>query len=258
MSTSRIRNCGRIYLKWLSTADYTLQQGDFIRRRQDGTGIWLLESSEYKTWSEARKATLFCPGIPGAGKTILTSVVVENLLDKAQQKPDIAVAYIYCDFNRQKEQQAEDLLGSLAQQITEQCQVLPDALKDLYQTYGERGSPSLKELSSAIASVVPLYSQVFVVMDAIDECQPSSRTKMLSVLFDLQKEHDINLFATCRPIPQIADSFSNAPTIKIRADATDVRLYLDGQMSDLPSFVQRSPDLQEQIRTSIIDVTDGM
>src|SRR6267154_535868 len=66
-------------LNWLTPIDYVSQQNDFITRRQKGTGTWLLDSIEYQSWRERKKQTLFCPGIPGAGKTILTSIVVEEL-----------------------------------------------------------------------------------------------------------------------------------------------------------------------------------
>ena len=65
-------------LDWLTPVDYGPQQTDNIRRRQPGTGQWLLDSAEYQTWLKTSKQTLFCPGIPGAGKTILTSIVIDR------------------------------------------------------------------------------------------------------------------------------------------------------------------------------------
>jgi hypothetical protein len=45
--------------------------------------------------------TLFCPGIPGGGKTILTSVVIDNLQRKFRKRKDVAsIAYLYCNFRR--------------------------------------------------------------------------------------------------------------------------------------------------------------
>src|SRR5438105_551348 len=55
-------------LDWLTPVDYGPQQTDHIRRRQPGTGQWLLDSPEFQTWLKTVKQTLFCPGIPGAGK----------------------------------------------------------------------------------------------------------------------------------------------------------------------------------------------
>ena len=64
----------KVILDWLSPNDYASQHRDVINRRQAGTGQWLLESAEYKTRLQLAKGTLFCPGIPGAGKTTLTAI----------------------------------------------------------------------------------------------------------------------------------------------------------------------------------------
>jgi hypothetical protein len=62
--------------------EYASQESDFINRRQDGTSQWLLDSAEFKAWLDIEKQTLFCPGIPGAGKMILTSIVVDELTER--------------------------------------------------------------------------------------------------------------------------------------------------------------------------------
>src|SRR5437016_1822632 len=86
------------------------QQSDFINRRQAETGQWLLDSPKFHLWLKADKQTLFCPGIPGAGKTILTSIVVDELTTRFGNDKSIGVAYIYCNFRRQDEQKIGDLL----------------------------------------------------------------------------------------------------------------------------------------------------
>lgn len=58
-------------LDWLTPVDYAPQQSEFINQRQAGTGQWLLGAKEFETWTETQKQTLFCHGIPGAGKRFL-------------------------------------------------------------------------------------------------------------------------------------------------------------------------------------------
>jgi hypothetical protein len=92
-------------LNWLTPIDYGPQQSDLNRKRQRGTGEWLLSSSEFQAWLGKSNQTLFCPG---AGKTIITSIVVEHLR-KEFQAADVGIAYVYCNFRRQREQKPEDL-----------------------------------------------------------------------------------------------------------------------------------------------------
>jgi hypothetical protein len=47
--------------------------------KQPGTGQWIFDSARYQGWLRSSKQTLFWSGIPGAGKRILTAMVVEDL-----------------------------------------------------------------------------------------------------------------------------------------------------------------------------------
>jgi hypothetical protein len=101
---------------------------------------------------------------------------------------------------------------------------------------------------------------VFIVIDALDECKSvdGCRTRFLSDIFSLQVKQGINLFATSRFIPEIAEKFEKSSSIEVRASAEDMQKYLDGQMILLPKFVVNSPPLQEEIKTKIIKAADGM
>ena len=108
----------RAVLDWLDPADYAPQQSDYIGRRQAGTGQWLLDTAEFQEWVESNRQTLFCPGIPGAGKTILTAIVIDDLTARFHGDQSIGIAYIYFNFRRQDEQKAERLLANLLKQLS--------------------------------------------------------------------------------------------------------------------------------------------
>ncbi|OCK74144.1 hypothetical protein K432DRAFT_430203, partial [Lepidopterella palustris CBS 459.81] len=247
-------------LEWLTPADYAPQQNDFLKQRQAGTGQWLLDSAEFKSWVETKKQTLFCPGIPGAGKTILTSVVVEELSIRSHSDNSIGVAYIYCNFKRQNEQTLEHLLASVLKQLVQARSTLPESVKSLYNRYkSKKTQPSVDDISTVLQSVAAEYSRVFIVIDALDECRAQGcRTQMLSKLSDLQTKCGTNLFATSRFIPEIIEQFKQGSSLEIRANARDVWGYIDGRISDLPSFVRNRQDLQQEIKTEIVKAVDGM
>ena len=248
-------------LNWLTQIDFVSQQNDFITRRQAGTGQWLLDSTEYQSWRETKKQTLFCPGIPGAGKTILTSIVVEELTTRFSNDPTIGIAYIYCNFRREDEQKIENLLASLLKQLAESQPSLPGTVTELYDLHKtKRTQPSLDEISRSLQVVTTLYSRVFIIVDALDECQilDGCRQRFLSSLFNLQAKCGANLFATSRPISSIEKEFEGNSKLEIRASEEDVRKYLNGHLFRLPGFVSRSPELQEEIKTDIVKAVDGM
>ena len=248
-------------LNWLTRIDYAPQQNDYIRRRQPGTGQWLLDSAEFQTWLYTSKQTLFCPGIPGAGKTILTSIVINDLYNKFQNDTTIGIAYIYCNFRRQDEQKLEELLASLLKELTRYQPSLLGVVKDLYDRHKDnRTRPSFDDISRALQSVASMYSRVFIVVDALDECQVSDdcRSRLLSEVFNLQTKAGANVFATTRFIPEITEKFEGSTTLKVHARDEDIRSYLDGHMKTLPSFVRGDPDLRGEIKTKIVGAVEGM
>ncbi|KFY32155.1 hypothetical protein V493_00461 [Pseudogymnoascus sp. VKM F-4281 (FW-2241)] len=248
-------------LNWLTPIDFATQQSDFISRRETGTGQWLLESTEFQAWVKTGQQALFCPGIPGAGKTILTSIVVDYLNANFQKDTNIGIAYLYCNFRRQNEQNAEGLLASLLKQLAQGLYPLPESVKSLYNSHEKnRTRPAFNELSSTLQSVAALYSRSFIVVDALDECQTSGgcRTKLLTEIFALQSKSRAGIFSTSRFIPEIEVQFKNGMRLEIQASDHDVQRYLDSHMSELPTCVLRNSELQGDIKAAIVNAVKGM
>jgi Cdc6-like AAA superfamily ATPase len=248
-------------LNWITPIDYGPQQTDYIERRQDGTGQWLLDSAQYQTWLNISKQTLFCPGNPGTGKTILTSVVIQELNARYFSDVAIGIAYIYFNFRQQDKQNVNDLLASLLKQLAESQPSLPKSVKDLHNQHKtKRTRPSTKEISDTLQAVATLYSRVFIVVDALDECQVSNSycLKFLSEIFSLQTKSVINFFATSRFIPEITEKFNESLQLEIRASDQDVERYLHNHILQLPKCVLNSLGLQEEIKDRILKAVDGM
>ncbi|CAG8889738.1 unnamed protein product [Penicillium egyptiacum] len=250
-------------LDWLSPSNYATQQSDYISRREQSTGQWFLDSSEFKDWISGSKQTLFCPGIPGAGKTILASIVVDELYDRLGSGGEVAIAYLYCSFMRHEEQSAAGLLSSLLKQVAQSQSSLPSSIREIYTKHTAKETrPSIGELSKAIQllSEQSNLAKVYVVIDALDECRMNdgSRTRFLDAIFELQDACNINLLATSRFIPEITEKFKEKPELEIRASTADVMRYLRGNLPMLPAFVSRKPELQTEISTEITRAVDGM
>jgi hypothetical protein len=249
----------RAILDWFTLIDYATQQNDFISRRQEGTGQWLLDLDEFQGWLNQSGQTLFCPGIPGAGKTIITSIVVKHLWAKFQHGATTGVAYLYCNFRRQNEQKPEDLLASLLKQLVQQQSSMPESVKSIYDRHQEKQTrPSINEILKALHSVVAYFSRTFIIIDALDECQVFCNI-LLSAMFALQAQTQINLFATSRPIPEIMSHFEGCIWKDIRAQDNDVLSYVNERMSHLRRpRISKYPDLQNAIRREVVKAAGGM
>jgi GTPase SAR1 family protein len=248
-------------LDWLTPINYASQQYGFFNKRQSGTGQWVLESDVYQAWSKAEKQTLLCLGGPGVGKTILTSIMVDDIYERYREDPTVAVAYLYCDFGRQDEQTVDNLTASLLRQLAEGQSPLSKTMKDLYSKHEKKQTrPPLEDISEALQTVAASYSRVFILVDALDECQARTgcQTRFLLEIFGLQEKCNVNLLSTSRFTPEITWMFKGSETLEIRANSKDVRKYLDGRMFQLPDFVGHNRELQEEIKTMIVQSADGM
>lgn len=246
-------------LDWLSSANYSNIQSDTLRRRTVGTGQWLLNSKQYQYWLRTPCQTLFCPGIPGAGKTILTSIIVEDLNQKFYDDFSVGIAYIYFNFRQKDIQTTDHLLASILKQLAQGRPSLPADIQALYGNRTRGTRPSLSELSKALRSLIASYSRIFIIMDALDECDGDSRPSILREIFGLQDTDVVSIFATSRPHIDIKNQARKSiMQLDVLANDEDIGKYLGDFMSKLPSFVQTRADLQQQIKHHIIKAANGM
>lgn len=249
-------------LNWLTPVDYGPQQSDYISRRQLGTGQWLLSSSEFYNWVNESKQTLFCPGIPGAEKTMMSSIVVDHLNVKFRNDSGVGIAYIYCSYQPQQEQKPEDLLSSLLKQLVQGQPTVPPDVKNLYERHRNKGTrPSFDEIVNVLHSKIHLYSRVFII-DALDEYYASNNEgpkKLLLVVFSLQEKTQLNLFTTSRFTSEITSRFNRCMSKTIQAHDDDVLSYINGRIPELlQSRILKHPQVQEAVRRDVVKAVDGM
>ncbi|KAL6819261.1 hypothetical protein V8C40DRAFT_281571 [Trichoderma camerunense] len=252
----------KVILRWLTQRDYSGQHGDYLKKHQPGTGQWLLNTPEFQDLMSGTKKKLVCHGMPGAGKTILTSVVINHLQTTFRHDQDVGIAYIYFHYKEEGNQNIEDLLASLLEQLLRSQTHLPESTVGLFKLHSKiRTRPSDDELFSDLTFTIRRYKTVFFILDAMDECQRSSLKVLLSYLFQLQSGHDIRIVGTSRPIQVFTNMFPNDNDLlllDIRATPSDVLAYLEGQMHSLSYFVRSNPELQEDIKSGISEAVDGM
>ncbi|KAH7381270.1 ankyrin repeat domain-containing protein [Phaeosphaeria sp. MPI-PUGE-AT-0046c] len=249
-----------LIMDWLSSADFPAQQLDHIQRRQEETGFWFLNAPEFTDWIKGSQQTLFCPGIPGAGKTMMAAIAVDHL-QKAVQTPDIGVAYLYCSYKRQEQQTTSSLLEAMLKQLVQDNPLIAKPVYDLYDTHEVRKTrPSVTAIVDTLKLVLASFTRTYVVIDALDECsdKDTDRSKLLEFCFNLQQQTSLHLMATSRHISNIVSKFAGVPKLEVRADPADVKRFVKGQIGRLPKCIQRDVGLQERIQDRFAEVSDGM
>ncbi|KAF4449037.1 hypothetical protein F53441_7687 [Fusarium austroafricanum] len=243
-------------LNWIGDIDYGSRQSDAFDKRVDGTCEWFLQSDKFQQWVNTNGEVLFCPGLPGAGKTVMTSVVIRHLLDQFENDSNIGIGYHYCEYTRQETESNRDILSSILTQLARRRDSVPEALSKLYAKYKpQKTSPPLKEIISALILVASLFPRVFLVVDGLDECVEFS--ELLAHLRDLR---GANILVTSRSIPKIVKdkSLEGSNALEICASEADVGRYLDRNMPKLNVYDKCDDQILEGLRKVILESMGGM
>ncbi|KAF7334412.1 ANK-REP-REGION domain-containing protein [Mycena venus] len=248
-------------IEWYSPLNFFLRQADIFSTREPGTGEWLLEDATFKEWRLGGGKTLWCRGMPGAGKTVLASIVIENLRTVFESQ-NIGVGAIYLNHKETETQTPSHLLCALWRQLVFRKPISED-VRRLYETHRERRTrPSLEDAQAILHSVVSEHLAVFIVVDALDEYPEGQRDSLLRRLSSLGPT--VNLLLTSRPHINISHSISggsDVETLEIRAKDEDICCYLDGQILSsfrLSKHIENSPSLRDEIEEQIVECSGGM
>ncbi|KAJ2903441.1 uncharacterized protein MKZ38_009926 [Zalerion maritima] len=197
-------------LAWLTPLDYTCPLSDLISARHGGTLDWFFNSSQFLSWRDNAEAkTLVVRGPSGTGKSVITANAVKDLHSKCSGRQDTAVAYLYCDSQRDLEESSMAMMKCIIRQLVDprllaqrlagegpspekKASVIPGTIKSMYEASKDDvlARPSWGDIYHAFSTVLRLYSKVYIVIDALDECQMSDPSKkwFLERLFRFQKE----------------------------------------------------------------------
>jgi hypothetical protein len=185
-----------------------------------------------------------------------------DYLQNAFPNPDISIAFIYCNYKEQEEQTVISLIASLLRQLVERRSSVPNEVQKLYKHHNSlRTRPSLTEYSQLLQLIVARSSKVFLIIDALDECNESNGTRS-SLITEIQKLPPcMHLLCTSRHAPDIEQQFSGLPRQEIRASNIDVERYLVDSIKKnarLKKHVLADASLLDAIIGSIVARVDGM
>ncbi|KAJ7444159.1 hypothetical protein FB451DRAFT_1413275 [Mycena latifolia] len=245
-------------LDWMSPLNFLQRQADVYGTLQPGTGKWLLGEAQFQDWESGPGKVLFCHGIPGAGKTVLASLVVHHLETRARTT-DIGLACIYLNHKETETQTITNLLGGLWRQLM-LGKPISATVQNLYDYHHERQTrPQAEEVCKALDSAVAQYFKIFIVIDALDEYPENYRHRFLKYLGTLGPT--VNIMMTSRPHINLDSQLPNLKTIEIRATEDDIHKYVNAQIQNsvrLSKHIHTRPELCNEIQAIIGENAKGM
>lgn len=253
--------------RWLSAPDPSTNFQKALKLRQANTGLWFLKSDTYTRWKNAANTPLWLYGIPGCGKTILSSTVLQDVHQHCQDDPGKVIAYFFFDFNDSKKQDPEMMVRSLLCQLTQQSIKIPASLDALFSTCesGER-QPSFSALLDALQSMIKDLPQVYIVLDALDEC--AQRVELMEILRIMVKWNapNLHILFTSRKERDIESSLKgcidpqNSICLQSQVVDKDIQHYVQQRLLDDNALSKWAKDvaLRQEIQTALREGAKGM
>ncbi|KAK4206160.1 hypothetical protein QBC37DRAFT_143406 [Rhypophila decipiens] len=199
-----------------------------IRRPFPGTGRWLLDHPTFRAWfdpmCQLKPPLLWLNGIPGAGKTVLASLIIEE----AQRLPSSpTVLYFYC---RQGDKARDNFVSIgktlLSQLLEADKEMLLPYFFDKFSSSAEAVLHSLSTVEELLGVAICNRPSVYVILDGLDGCPRVERAVIAGwfrKLVDAQisrHEDRIRCLFVSRDDGIGRKDFSGISSLKLRAEDT--------------------------------------
>ena len=235
-------------VRWLSPQEqendhYEDELEDARSSRHSGTCRWILARPEYDSWLNAGSATesllLWICAIPGAGKTVLASYIIDQVAQKLSDNSQNILYFFFKNTDKDKNTPlaaAKALLHQLLQ-FDDRSELLGD-LQNHMEASSQPRTFNFKLLWGLFCKHCPRLCIRFILLDALDECDNISL--LLPGLTELSQRYHIKLIFTGREQDLITE-LNGLPVLRIRPNdvADDIEAFSKYQISERPNLSDR-------------------
>ncbi|KAL7781695.1 pfs domain-containing protein [Trichoderma afarasin] len=255
--------------RWLSPPNSSENYNNGIKQRHGNSGQWFLQSVEYCLWKSRPNSFLFLQGIPGCGKTVLSSIIVKDLENNHGKN----VLYFFFDFNNRDKRIFNKALSSLVLQLYCKNKDTQPPLNSLYETFGKgETQSSTDELFVTFQEMLQRAGEMYIILDALDECQTRKEHPTGGLLTSIEalatsQQANIHLLVTARSEQDITSSIESWArsqdiiSVKGGRVADDIFAYIKARVRSNTGPLKRwneRPEVQDEIETKLSKEANGM
>ena len=153
------------------------------------------------------------------------------------------------------------MLRSLLRQLS--SSPLPSTIYNLWDRHQRSGSePNTEELIKVIQDIIKgLEQDLFIVIDALDECPLPERRQLLRYIIELRNEDNgkVHILATSRREPDIDSKLNKPPTITMNIEGQfgeDINLFVKTALCENEKLKQWDKDSKSQIMKELTAVNE--
>ena len=263
-------------IKWMSPADIyepNFFEVDFEKankKRHRGTCEWILRKDLYKSWEEtpdSRGAMLVIYGIPGAGKTVLSSFLVHHCIHQIPCRGRSRLG-LYFFFDNKDEHKRSPLAvsRSLVYQLYSSLKsqnrdrLIRQELEMRMQSSATDRAMNYDSLWAIFRNVIQQENlKITIVLDAMDECNGSK--PFIRDLKRLTATLAVSIIVTSRSETHIVPVFAEGqgvPTLYVTKDDVkrDIISYVEAKVEKSSSL--QHPQVKDSVVTALATKSGGM
>ncbi|KAK1450831.1 hypothetical protein CMEL01_16782 [Colletotrichum melonis] len=248
---------------WLSPPDTSTNYNHARESRHEGTGSWFINSTGFAEWKLGSRQHLWLYGLPGCGKTVLSTKVLDHL----KEMDDYVTLEFFFDFNDTGKQKPDDMCRSLVFQLYTK-QVARKVLDDLMAShdYGQK-QPTTQALFRCLWTMIQVSGKLYIVLDALDECD--KRKELLEWMRDFISCPDlahVQLIVTGRPEEEFKADVArwigetNCIPLDKASVSADIWSYIGARLKQSKGFSKwtSTPAILRNIQDEVGGKADGM
>ncbi|KAF3764220.1 hypothetical protein M406DRAFT_339885 [Cryphonectria parasitica EP155] len=229
---------------------------------------WLLEKRAFREWIEPislmKPPLLWINGIPGAGKTILASSVIEEV---KKSHPQSTVLFFYCKQDNSERNSFSCIARHfLAESLRHNHDLLLPIIYDQFSKSTEPILDRLKDIEELLRTAVLNCPCAHIVIDGIDEC-PREDRKMIVQWFrklvedvEPQEQHRIRCLFVSQDDGIARKDFSGLAMLKIEPadNSRDIKQFSFREASRIQSAFDLDVEMTATIASKIQSSAGGM
>lgn len=175
-------------------------------------------------------------------------------------------AFFYCNWNEEERRNPLSVLRSYFRQLSTAAGhsgEMRKKLRDLWRESRLRGSDlGFEACREQLLESVNICQRTTLVLDALDECDPGSRNRLVETIeFLLSNSKSLlRVFITSRPDADIRHCFLSRPNIKIEAtdNQDDIKKFVSEEVVKHRRWNKISTQLREDVVNTLLDQSKGM
>jgi hypothetical protein len=226
---------------------------------ENKTGDWIFRTPSWEDWVDARIRALWIHGIPGAGKTVLASHIIEATLRICEAKDKRTTCVYYYCYHGHNQDESVSFLRWLVSQLLRTADIVPTLA---FKAYTHKWEPDTSLLLDVLDAALVFFDRVYVAIDALDESQlRQNLLRVLSVLATDPRFLKIQLLATSREHSDIELQmcrFSKELSMSNSFVEADIKIYVAAKIMAEPKFQRWPSDLRADVETTLSTGAKGM